>query len=54
MLREMSSASQFLVITHNKITMECADHLYGITMEEPGVSNVVSVRFTSDLHEVVA
>ncbi len=53
MLREMATNSQFLVITHNKITMECADHLYGITMEEPGVSNVVSVRFTSDLKEAV-
>ena len=45
MVREMSSNYQFLLITHNKRTMELADRLYGITMEKPGVSKVVSVRF---------
>jgi chromosome segregation protein len=44
MVREMSSTSQFIVITHNKRTMEIADTLYGVTMEEPGVSKIVSVR----------
>ncbi len=44
MVREMSATSQFILITHNKRTMEVADTLYGITMEEPGVSKVVSVR----------
>ncbi|MSQ03469.1 MAG: chromosome segregation protein SMC [Myxococcales bacterium] len=44
MLREMASASQFIVITHNKKTMECADVLYGVTMPEPGQSRLVSVR----------
>jgi chromosome segregation protein len=44
-VREISRSSQFVVITHNKRTMEAADTLYGITMEEPGVSRVVSVRF---------
>ncbi len=44
MVREMSSHSQFILITHNKRTMEVAETLYGITMEEPGVSKVVSVR----------
>lgn len=45
MVREMSSFSQFIMITHSKTTMTVADTLYGITMEEPGVSKVVSVRF---------
>jgi chromosome segregation protein len=44
MVREMSAISQFIIITHNKATMQVADTLYGITMEEPGVSRVVSVR----------
>jgi chromosome segregation protein len=43
MLKEMSARSQFLVITHNRKTMECADTLYGITMARPGVSRLVSV-----------
>jgi chromosome segregation protein len=42
-LRELSGQTQFLVITHNRKTMEAADALYGITMEEPGLSRVVSV-----------
>jgi chromosome segregation protein len=45
MLRDISDRTQFLVITHNKRSMEEADSLYGVTMEEPGVSAVVSVRF---------
>jgi chromosome segregation protein len=44
LIREMSSRSQFITITHNKRTMEMADALYGITMEEPGCSRVVSVK----------
>jgi chromosome segregation protein len=44
MVRQMSSTSQFIIITHNKRTMEIADTLYGVTMEEPGVSKIVSVR----------
>ena len=43
-VREMSETSQFLLITHNRRTMEMADSLYGITMEQPGVSKIVSVR----------
>ncbi len=44
MVREMSAISQFIIITHSKRTMEVADTLYGITMEEPGISKMVSVR----------
>lgn len=44
LLREMSAKSQFIVITHNKKTMELNDALYGVTMEEPGVSKVVSIE----------
>jgi chromosome segregation protein len=44
MVRDVSTISQFIVITHNKKTMEVADQLYGITMEEPGVSKTVNVR----------
>ena len=42
---EMSNDTQFLVITHNKRTMEAARALYGVTMQEPGVSKLVSVKF---------
>jgi chromosome segregation protein len=43
-LRDFAQRSQFLVITHNKGTMECADTLYGVTMEEAGVSRLIGVR----------
>jgi chromosome segregation protein len=44
MIKEMSHSSQFVVITHNTRTMEIADTLFGVTMEEPGVSSLVAVR----------
>jgi chromosome segregation protein len=50
MVREMARQSQFILITHNKRTMEVADSLYGVTMEEPGISKLVSVK----LREAVA
>lgn len=46
MVREMSSKSQFIVITHSKRTMEMADVLFGVTMEDPGISKLVSVQLS--------
>lgn len=43
---ELSKDTQFLIITHNQKTMEAANSLYGITMEEPGVSKMISVRLS--------
>jgi chromosome segregation protein len=45
LLKEMSLETQFVVITHSKRTMEAAEALYGVTMQEPGVSRLVAVRF---------
>jgi chromosome segregation protein len=45
LLKEMSAHTQFIVITHAKRTMESASSLYGVTMQEAGVSKLVSVRF---------
>ncbi len=50
-LKQMAERSQFVVITHNKRTMEIADSLFGVTMEEQGVSKLISVRL-NDLQEV--
>ncbi|MGH7961758.1 MAG: hypothetical protein ACRERD_08000, partial [Candidatus Binatia bacterium] len=44
LLKEMSETTQIVLITHNKRTMEAANTLYGVTMQEPGVSTMVSVR----------
>lgn len=49
LVREMSTAVQFIVITHNKVTMESLNQLMGVTMNEPGVSRIVSV----DIKEAV-
>jgi chromosome segregation protein len=45
LLRKFSNNTQFIVVTHNKRTMEAANALYGVTMEEEGVSKLVTVRF---------
>ena len=45
LVTEFLKNSQFIVITHSKRTMQIADNLYGVTMQEPGVSRRVSVRF---------
>ena len=44
MLRGMSGETQFVVVTHSKRMMGAADLIYGVTMQEPGVSKLVSVR----------
>jgi len=44
MIKEFSAKTQFMVVTHNKRTMEMADILYGVTMEEHGISKIISVR----------
>jgi len=45
LIHQMSRTSQFILITHNKRTMEIATAIYGVTMESPGVSKLVSVKF---------
>ena len=50
MVREFTKRSQFLVITHNKRTMSYAETIYGVTMEESGVSKKLAIRF-DDLHD---
>ena len=49
MVKEMSEKVQFIVISHNKITMEMNNQLNGVTMQEPGVSRIVAV----DMDEAV-
>jgi chromosome segregation protein len=44
-LKEFSEKTQFIIVTHNKMTMRAANTLYGVTMEEEGVSRIVSVKF---------
>ena len=50
LVKEMSRTVQFIYITHNKVAMEMAEQLMGVTMHEPGVSRLVSV----DVEEAVA
>jgi len=48
LLKEMAEQTQFIVITHAKRTMEAAQSLYGVTMQEPGISKLVSVKFNGN------
>ena len=47
LLKEMAKRSQFIIITHNKRTMELNDKLYGVTMEDAGISKMVSIQLTA-------
>ncbi len=48
LIRTFSSTTQFILVTHNKRTMEAADRMYGITMQEQGVSKLVGVKFEEE------
>jgi chromosome segregation protein len=54
MLEQFKSSVQFIVITHNPVTIEAADWIYGVTMEEPGVSKIVGVEFSDYARGAVA
>ena len=43
-LKQFSKNTQFIIVTHNKLTMESAQSLYGVTMQKSGVSKIVSVK----------
>ncbi|MDP2301126.1 MAG: chromosome segregation protein SMC [Ignavibacteria bacterium] len=51
-LREFSTNTQFIIVTHNKRTMEATDTMYGVTMQEEGISKLVAVRFNEDFNIV--
>lgn len=51
-INDFSKDTQFVVVTHNKRTMEAADTLYGVTMQDEGISKLVGVRFNEDLNLV--
>jgi len=51
MLQDFAESSQFVIITHNPETMEIADRLHGVTMEQPGVSKLISVELSEAQRE---
>ena len=48
MLKDFTRFSQFLIVSHNKRTIAAADSIFGVTMEEKGVSKLISMRFNTD------
>lgn len=54
LIRSFATSTQFILVTHNKLTMEAADRMYGITMPEPGVSRLVGVRFEEPVRQMEA
>lgn len=52
LIKDFSNNTQFIVVTHNKRTMESAQTLYGVTMQEEGISKIVSVKFNEELNVV--
>ncbi len=54
LLKEFSKRTQFIMITHNKVSMETADVIYGVTMQESGVSKIVSAKFKENRPEETA
>jgi chromosome segregation protein len=51
LLKEFSKKTQFVMITHSKVSMETADVMYGVTMQESGVSKIISTRFRENAPE---
>ena len=52
LVKEIGKHSQILMITHNRRTMEVVDNLYGVTMPEPGISRLVSVRLDTEADKI--
>ena len=49
LMHSLSADTQFLIVTHSKRMMQAADMIYGVTMQEPGVSKMVSVRLAGSI-----
>ena len=53
-IKEFSKKSQFIIVTHNKLTMESSDYLYGVTQEKEGISKIVSVNLKNIEEQILA
>src|SRR6056297_3449815 len=53
MIDSFSDNTQFIIVTHNKITMSAADNLYGVTMSEKGVSQIVSTKMEEEIQQLI-